>query len=161
MDAIADGALLLTVDQQAYLQGFDTIMQLFLFNISGGLMKPTDTDTGTAIVVKWTVGPVPEAAPAGKARARKETVLQATRRHPLLGEWTERAIDRSPQRWPSSATSPAEPQSSAGPAVAAVLASLPLAGLLYRSARSPRSSSRSRCSSSSRSTRRLSSPPSA
>ena len=31
-------------------------MQLFLFNISGGLMKPTDTNTGTAIVVKATVG---------------------------------------------------------------------------------------------------------
>lgn len=57
MDAIKAGSLLQTVDQQAYLQGFDTLMQLFLFNISGGLMKPTDTDTGTAIVVKGTVGP--------------------------------------------------------------------------------------------------------
>jgi simple sugar transport system substrate-binding protein len=57
MDAIESGSLLQTVDQQAYLQGFDTLMQLFLFNISGGLMKPTDTDTGTAIVVKATVGP--------------------------------------------------------------------------------------------------------
>jgi simple sugar transport system substrate-binding protein len=57
MDAIASGALLQTVDQQAYLQGFVTLMQLFLFNISGGLMKPCDTNTGTAIVVKATVGP--------------------------------------------------------------------------------------------------------
>ena len=57
MDAIKSGSLLQTVDQQAYLQGFDTLMQLFLFNISGGLMKPTNTDTGTAIVVKSTVGP--------------------------------------------------------------------------------------------------------
>jgi simple sugar transport system substrate-binding protein len=57
MDAIKSGSLLQTVDQQAYLQGFDTLMQLFLFNISGGLMKPTNTDTGTAIVVKATVGP--------------------------------------------------------------------------------------------------------
>ena len=56
MDAIEAGSLLQTVDQQAYLQGFDTLMQLFLFNISGGLMKPTDTNTGTAIVVKATVG---------------------------------------------------------------------------------------------------------
>jgi simple sugar transport system substrate-binding protein len=55
MDAIESGSLLQTVDQQAYLQGFDTLMQLFLFNISGGLMKPTDTNTGTAIVVKATV----------------------------------------------------------------------------------------------------------
>ena len=57
MDAIESGSLLQTVDQQAYLQGFDTLMQLFLFNISGGLMKPTDTNTGTAIVVKATVAP--------------------------------------------------------------------------------------------------------
>ncbi len=57
MDAIQSGSLLQTVDQQAYLQGFDTLMQLFLFNISGGLMKPTNTDTGTAIVVKGTVKP--------------------------------------------------------------------------------------------------------
>ncbi len=56
MDAVAGGSLLLTVDQQAYLQGFVTLMQLFLFNISGGLMKPCDTNTGTAIVVKSTVG---------------------------------------------------------------------------------------------------------
>ncbi len=55
--AVASGALTLTIDQQAYLQGFDTIVQLFLYNISGGLIKPTDTDTGTAIVNKSIVGP--------------------------------------------------------------------------------------------------------
>jgi simple sugar transport system substrate-binding protein len=46
-----------TIDQQAYLQGFDTIMQLFLFNVSGGLMKPTDTDTGIGIVTSSNVKP--------------------------------------------------------------------------------------------------------
>jgi simple sugar transport system substrate-binding protein len=51
VDAIHTGALELTVDQQAYLQGFVPIVQLFLYNISGGLMKPGNTDTGTGIVV--------------------------------------------------------------------------------------------------------------
>jgi simple sugar transport system substrate-binding protein len=51
------GNLTFTIDQQAYLQGFDTIMQLFLYNISGGLMKPTNTDTGLGIVVQSTVKP--------------------------------------------------------------------------------------------------------
>ena len=46
-----------TIDQQAYLQGFDTIMQLFLWNVSGGLMVPTDTDTGIGIVTKANVTP--------------------------------------------------------------------------------------------------------
>lgn len=49
-DAIHGGVLELSVDQQAYLQGFVPIIQLFLYNISGGLMKPANTDTGTGIV---------------------------------------------------------------------------------------------------------------
>jgi simple sugar transport system substrate-binding protein len=55
--AIHAGYVTTTVDQQAYLQGFDTIMQLFLYNVSGGLMKPTNTDTGLGIVTKANVGP--------------------------------------------------------------------------------------------------------
>jgi simple sugar transport system substrate-binding protein len=57
VQGINAGYVTLTVDQQAYLQGFDTIMQLYLFNVSGGLMKPTDTDTGTGIVTKANVKP--------------------------------------------------------------------------------------------------------
>jgi simple sugar transport system substrate-binding protein len=56
-DAIHAGYVSTTVDQQAYLQGFDTIMQLFLYNVSGGLMKPTNTDTGLGIVTHANVGP--------------------------------------------------------------------------------------------------------
>ena len=55
--AINQGFVTTTVDQQAYLQGFDTIMQLFLYNVSGGLMKPTNTDTGLGIVTKANVKP--------------------------------------------------------------------------------------------------------
>jgi simple sugar transport system substrate-binding protein len=57
VQGVKAGNLTFTIDQQAYLQGFDTIMQLFLFNVSGGLMKPTNTDTGLGIVVKSTVEP--------------------------------------------------------------------------------------------------------
>jgi simple sugar transport system substrate-binding protein len=32
-------------------------MQLFLYNVSGGLMKPTNTDTGLGIVTHANVGP--------------------------------------------------------------------------------------------------------
>ncbi len=55
--AINAGYVTATIDQQAYLQGFDTIMQLFLWNVSGGLMRPTDTDTGIGIVTKANVAP--------------------------------------------------------------------------------------------------------
>jgi len=57
VQAINAGYVSATIDQQAYLQGFDTIMQLFLYNISGGLMRPTDTDTGVGIVTKANVKP--------------------------------------------------------------------------------------------------------
>ncbi len=57
VQAIQAGYVTATIDQQAYLQGFDTIMQLFLWNVSGGLMKPTNTDTGLGIVTKANVGP--------------------------------------------------------------------------------------------------------
>jgi simple sugar transport system substrate-binding protein len=57
VQAINAGNVTATIDQQAYLQGFDTIMQLFLFNVSGGLMKPTNTDTGLGIVTSSNVKP--------------------------------------------------------------------------------------------------------
>jgi simple sugar transport system substrate-binding protein len=57
VQAIKAGYVTTTIDQQAYLQGFDTIMQLYLYNISGGLMKPTNTDTGLGIVTKDNVAP--------------------------------------------------------------------------------------------------------
>jgi simple sugar transport system substrate-binding protein len=57
VQGIKAGNLTFTIDQQAYLQGFDTIMQLYLYNISGGLMKPTNTDTGLGIVVQSNVSP--------------------------------------------------------------------------------------------------------
>jgi simple sugar transport system substrate-binding protein len=57
VQGIKAGNLTFTIDQQAYLQGFDTIMQLYLYNVSGGLMKPTNTDTGLGIVVASTVAP--------------------------------------------------------------------------------------------------------
>lgn len=57
VQAIKAGYVTTTIDQQAYLQGFDTIMQLFLWNVSGGLMRPTNTDTGLGIVTKSNVGP--------------------------------------------------------------------------------------------------------
>ena len=57
VQAIDKGYVTATIDQQAYLQGFQTIMQLFLWKVSGGLMSPTNTDTGLGIVTKDNVKP--------------------------------------------------------------------------------------------------------
>jgi len=57
LQGVQNGSLSFTIDQQAYLQGFVSTIQLFLYNISAGLMKPCDTDTGLGFVTKTNVGP--------------------------------------------------------------------------------------------------------
>jgi simple sugar transport system substrate-binding protein len=56
LQQVQAGALLFSIDQQAYLQGFVPTMQLFLYNLSGGLMKPQNTDTGLGYVTPSTAG---------------------------------------------------------------------------------------------------------
>lgn len=46
-----------TIDQQAYLQGFLSILQLFLYNVSGGLVAPVETNTGLKFVTSSNVDP--------------------------------------------------------------------------------------------------------
>ena len=56
LQEVASGGLSFSIDQQAYLQGFIPTVQMFLYNISAGLMKPCDTDTGLGYVDRSTVG---------------------------------------------------------------------------------------------------------
>ena len=53
---IQSGAMHFTIDQQPYLQGFYTVMQMFAFLASGGLTGPADCNTGLKFVTKDTVG---------------------------------------------------------------------------------------------------------
>lgn len=57
LQEINAGNLDFTIDQQPYLQGFIPVMQLFLYKLSGGLMFPSDTDTGLLFVTKNNVSP--------------------------------------------------------------------------------------------------------
>jgi simple sugar transport system substrate-binding protein len=54
---IDKGVLDFTIDQQPYLQGFYPVVQLFLYKISGGLMAPSETNTGLLFVTKDNVKP--------------------------------------------------------------------------------------------------------
>jgi simple sugar transport system substrate-binding protein len=54
---IQSGHLIFTIDQQPYLQGFDPVIQLFLAKLSGGLVAPSDTNTGLLFVTKANVKP--------------------------------------------------------------------------------------------------------
>src|SRR6202047_1489340 len=57
MEAVAKGDLDFTIDQQPYLQGFYTVMVLFIYKISGGLTGPSDINTGLNFITKSSVTP--------------------------------------------------------------------------------------------------------
>ena len=57
LQEVNSGNLGFTIDQQPYLQGFIPVVQLFLYKLSGGLMQPSNTDTGLLFVTKSNVGP--------------------------------------------------------------------------------------------------------
>lgn len=52
LSLIQAGAMHFTIDQQPYLQGFYTVMQMFTFMASGGLVGPGDCNTGLKFVTK-------------------------------------------------------------------------------------------------------------
>ena len=55
LSAIKNGSLGFTIDQQPYLQGFLPVLALYLFNLSGGLVNPPETNTGLTFVTKSNV----------------------------------------------------------------------------------------------------------
>ena len=57
LTAINTGQLNFTIDQNPYLQGFLPTLYLYLFNLTGGLVTPPNTDTGLTFVTKSNVGP--------------------------------------------------------------------------------------------------------
>ena len=57
LQAIKAGQLNFTINQDPYLQGFLPVLYLYLFNLTGGLVLPPDTDTGLSFVTKSNVDP--------------------------------------------------------------------------------------------------------
>jgi simple sugar transport system substrate-binding protein len=57
LDAIANDHLDFTIDQQPYLQGFYTVMEMAMFKFSGGLTGPSMINTGLKFVAKGDVAP--------------------------------------------------------------------------------------------------------
>ncbi|HQT85697.1 MAG: sugar ABC transporter substrate-binding protein [Acidiphilium sp. 37-64-53] len=57
LDLINEGHLDFTIDQQPYLQGFYTVMEMFMYKASGGLVGPADVNTGLKFIDKSSVKP--------------------------------------------------------------------------------------------------------
>ena len=57
LQAIKAGQVNFTINQDPYLQGFLPTLYLYMFNLTGGLVLPPDTDTGLSFVTKSNVDP--------------------------------------------------------------------------------------------------------
>jgi simple sugar transport system substrate-binding protein len=62
LTAIQAGQTDFTIYQDPYLQGFLPTLYMYLYNISGGTLSPSDTDTGLTFVTKSNLGPFNEAS---------------------------------------------------------------------------------------------------
>jgi len=78
MEAIAKGDLDFTIDQQPYLQGFYTVLVLFLYKISGGLTGPSDINTGLNFITKSSVNPFLNSKSRFQGNSSEEKVLTRT-----------------------------------------------------------------------------------
>lgn len=76
LDAIYRGDLDFTIDQQPYLQGFYTVMEMFMFKMSGGLSGPANINTGLKFVTKDNVAPYLKTKTRFEGNSREEKVLE-------------------------------------------------------------------------------------
>ena len=83
-----------TIDQQPYLQGFYPVMQLFLHKCSGGLVAPSDTNTGLLFVTKANVKPYLTT----KTRYHGSSKQAEVPGHAAQAKWPQAATDAPPQQ---------------------------------------------------------------
>ncbi|MBL7255735.1 sugar ABC transporter substrate-binding protein [Paractinoplanes lichenicola] len=57
LTGIKEGSLDYTIDQQPYMQGFLPVLFLYFYKLSGGLIAPSETNTGLLFVTKDNVTP--------------------------------------------------------------------------------------------------------
>src|ERR1700744_5056609 len=76
LQLIKDGALDFTIDQQAYLQGYYTAMEMFMYLASGGLTGPADINTGLKFVTKENVDPYLSTKSRYEGSADKQQIVQ-------------------------------------------------------------------------------------
>jgi simple sugar transport system substrate-binding protein len=78
LTAIHDGDLDFTIDQQPYLQGFYTVMEMAMFKFSGGLTGPADTNTGLKFITKDSVEPYLKTHSRYEGNSSAEAVIPRT-----------------------------------------------------------------------------------
>ena len=78
LEAVRDGFLDFVIDQQPYLQGFYTVMEMFAWKVSGGLVGPADIDTGLKFVTKDSVAPLLETKTRYEGSSKEAQIVAHT-----------------------------------------------------------------------------------
>jgi simple sugar transport system substrate-binding protein len=76
LNAIKGGSLDYTIDQQPYLQGFLPVLYLYLYKLSGGLVFPSETNTGLLFVTKDNVDPYLQTKTRFEGSSTQQQVVQ-------------------------------------------------------------------------------------
>jgi simple sugar transport system substrate-binding protein len=76
LQAIKGGSLDYTIDQQPYLQGFLPVLYLYMYRLSGGLVFPSETNTGLLFVTKDNVDPYLQTKTRFEGSSTEQQVVQ-------------------------------------------------------------------------------------
>jgi simple sugar transport system substrate-binding protein len=76
LNSIKGGSLDYTIDQQPYLQGFLPVLYLYLYKLSGGLVFPSETNTGLLFVTKDSVDPYLQTKTRFEGSSTEQQVVQ-------------------------------------------------------------------------------------
>ena len=76
LNAIKGGSLDYTIDQQPYLQGFLPVLYLYMYKLSGGLVFPSQTNTGLLFVTKDNVDPYLQTKTRFEGSSTEQQVVQ-------------------------------------------------------------------------------------
>jgi simple sugar transport system substrate-binding protein len=76
LNAIKAGSLDYTIDQQPYLQGFLPVLYLYMYKLSGGLVFPSETNTGLLFVTKDNVDPYLQTKTRFEGSSTEQQVVQ-------------------------------------------------------------------------------------
>src|SRR5215204_101876 len=77
LELMGKGHIDFTIDQQPYLQGFLPVIQLYLYNISGGVTGPAETNTGLVFITPDTVDHYLETSSRFEGDSETQKVLKA------------------------------------------------------------------------------------
>jgi simple sugar transport system substrate-binding protein len=78
LNAVKSGGLDYTIDQQPYLQGFLPVLYLWFYKLSGGLVLPSQTNTGLSFVTKDNVDPYQSTKTRFEGSSTQQQVITRT-----------------------------------------------------------------------------------